>query len=492
MVYLQTLLRSFTNKNKPWFGLTLLIVLGALLRLWYLYTVDTINFPDEIFQVYEQALRITKGYGIIPWEYQYGARSWILPGFIALILKTAFALGLHTPSGYLLFCKIILSGISLVLIPASYLISRIFFKNHLVALLTAFSIAVWYELVYFASRPLSEVLVTTLLFALFAWSLYAKRTWHYVLIGLGAGLSILLRYHYGFVLAGLTLVWWLTVGLKNKGYYVVWGILGFLVGLVLGGLIDHLTWGQWFGSIFVHTKLHIGNDFGSEFGSKPVWWYLLALVVASSGLWLFSLQVKPRFLLAPLVLILAIYSFVPHKEYRYAFFCIPYLLVMVTPSLVRFLKGIFGKRAIPAYLLVVSVFSVLGMGGQLWNQNDAYPQPPNQSSQKLAAYTYLSRQADICGVYDATSSWVLTGGYTYIAKDIPMYARDFPPLKEEFVNYIVTGAKSHEALVGYQRVFTNSSYSILKREGTCGENAQYGYERNLWDLDKKIRNILHS
>ena len=40
-------------------------------------------WPDEIFQTLEQAHRLAFGYGIVPWEFRAGARSWLLPGLLA-------------------------------------------------------------------------------------------------------------------------------------------------------------------------------------------------------------------------------------------------------------------------------------------------------------------------------------------------------------------------------------------------------------------------
>ena len=51
-------------------------------RLWA-------SHPDEIYQTQEQAHRLVYGYGIVPWEFRDGVRSWILPGLLALELQTA-------------------------------------------------------------------------------------------------------------------------------------------------------------------------------------------------------------------------------------------------------------------------------------------------------------------------------------------------------------------------------------------------------------------
>ena len=44
---------------------------------------------DEIFQSIEQGHRLVFGYGIVPWEFQYGARSWLLGYASAGIIETS-------------------------------------------------------------------------------------------------------------------------------------------------------------------------------------------------------------------------------------------------------------------------------------------------------------------------------------------------------------------------------------------------------------------
>jgi GPI mannosyltransferase 3 len=77
-------------------------------------TTDYVAHPDEIFEYLEPAYRLVFGQGIVTWEYAYGTRSWIISGFIALILKCLAELGLDRPDIYvptvrLVFCAISLS-----------------------------------------------------------------------------------------------------------------------------------------------------------------------------------------------------------------------------------------------------------------------------------------------------------------------------------------------------------------------------------------------
>src|SRR5262249_47794672 len=68
-------------------GLMVLVLLSVGLRLVPTVLVPSLNWGDEIFQSIEQAHRLVYGYGLVPWEFQLGMRSWLVPGFVAIIME---------------------------------------------------------------------------------------------------------------------------------------------------------------------------------------------------------------------------------------------------------------------------------------------------------------------------------------------------------------------------------------------------------------------
>ena len=69
-------------------------------RLLPVFVFPGINHPDEVFQTVEQAHRLVFGTGLVPWEFVYGTRSWVLPGTLAglMMLASQFCAG---PSCYM-------------------------------------------------------------------------------------------------------------------------------------------------------------------------------------------------------------------------------------------------------------------------------------------------------------------------------------------------------------------------------------------------------
>jgi GPI mannosyltransferase 3 len=63
------------------------VALAVFLRLQPILIEPSAVWPDEIFQASEPAHRLVFGSGLVPWEFQLGVRSWLLPGVIAGLME---------------------------------------------------------------------------------------------------------------------------------------------------------------------------------------------------------------------------------------------------------------------------------------------------------------------------------------------------------------------------------------------------------------------
>ena len=128
---------------------------------------DFVLHPDEIMQYLEPAHRLVFGNGVTYWEYFYGARSWLMPGLVAGVLKLFDIVGLGQPFWYIGGVKLVFCAISLLIPAGMYFFARWHFgeASARVALLMG---AFWYELVGFAHKPMTEFVATALLMSLLA------------------------------------------------------------------------------------------------------------------------------------------------------------------------------------------------------------------------------------------------------------------------------------------------------------------------------------
>jgi hypothetical protein len=140
--------------------LAVLLILGLAARAWIAIRFPGVDHPDETFQATEQAHRLVFGYGILPWEFRIGARNWLLPGFVAGLLKPLARIW-PNPEDYLRALAIAFGTLSLLSVWAAYEIGRRFGRAH--ALAAGFAAAVWIELAYYGIRPLGEAIATNFL-----------------------------------------------------------------------------------------------------------------------------------------------------------------------------------------------------------------------------------------------------------------------------------------------------------------------------------------
>ena len=137
---------------------------ALLLRLGLHMFSDFLAYPDELYNYLEQGHRLAFGYGLITWEWNWGARSYLLAGIIAGLLLPFKWLGIDHPSYYVSFVKFSFCAFSLLIPWGLYHFTR---HQHgeaagRIALLLG---VVSFYLLAFAAKALTEVMAGTLLAA---------------------------------------------------------------------------------------------------------------------------------------------------------------------------------------------------------------------------------------------------------------------------------------------------------------------------------------
>jgi hypothetical protein len=135
-----------------------LILVGALaVRVATQIALPQIHHSDEIFQVIEQSHGIVFGYRMIPFEFDVGMRSWILPGLLAVPMWLA-SLVTDDPVALTLAVNLGLVLLSLLIVAAAFVAGRRLSLTHAIA--AGVVAAIWFELVFHAGRTLTEMIAT--------------------------------------------------------------------------------------------------------------------------------------------------------------------------------------------------------------------------------------------------------------------------------------------------------------------------------------------
>jgi GPI mannosyltransferase 3 len=252
---------------------------------------------------------------------------------------------------------------------------------------------------------------------------------------------------------------------------------------VIYGLIDRLTWGDWFHSAAAYLRFNLLEGQSAKFGKAPPAFYSRGLLYVLGPLWiavaacaLCAVRRAPGLAITVLAFYV-LHAAVPHKELRFLFpaLAVACALAAVGVQALSEWKERAGLAA-AGVLLVASVVSAatyrrltfhdFGIGEP--NHPDAFDRGGSESRLLKIA----GRQSDLCGVTVFTNDLGYTHGYAYLHKDVPLYERPGPPREERHYNYAVsTAGEEHGALVARDgdvelvRVF----------DGPCEPDAKFAY-----------------
>ena len=139
-----------------YFWLAVVLIFAGGLRLLVIRFSPHLVWPDEIFQVQEPAHRLVYGSGITAWEFVLGIRSWLLPGIVAGLMTLAKLHG-DDPLTSTLLVTLFVTLCSLAPVLCAYLWGYRFGGLGGAVIGGGFA-AVWIDLVYFSTHPLTEVI----------------------------------------------------------------------------------------------------------------------------------------------------------------------------------------------------------------------------------------------------------------------------------------------------------------------------------------------
>jgi len=453
------------DRRRYWLALSLVLLAAFALRLGALLLEWDVHHADEVFQVLEPAHRLVFGTGIVAWEWEYGVRSWILPGLFAGIMALARPLG-DDPESYLFAIRVACILVSLAAPAAAFVLGHRRF-GLTGAVLAAALPAIWVDMVYFSSHTLSEPFGAHVWLAGVALAgTLRPRPWQAAIAGALVLLALLIRLQLAPVVL-LALLWfaWARPAIRAPL------LLGAGAMLLLGGVVDTVTWGLPWQPIWRTLELHLVYRVHESFSIDEAWWYGARLVyylgagaVVLGALALFGVREAWLIALAALVVLLA-HSAIAHKEYRFIYPAIAFASVVAGLGLAR----VAAAQASPwlpagavAGVALVSLATAVSPGYERYVRQNVEPVLPVARAVRALP--------ELCGVGFRTF-WSHAGGHALIHRPVPFYDASTPASWARYhagFNAVVYDADDKPAPeLGFAEVACFRALCVGARPGGC-------------------------
>ena len=425
-----------------------LVLLGLVLRVRYAYGNYSILWPDEIHQSVEQAHRLVYDYGLIPWEFDRGVRSWAWPAMLAGLLQLANVLGMDDPGQY---TDVIRGGLVLAsacVAPAVYLLARAFGAERVPALVGAALVALSSPFVYFGHRAFAEaasLLPLTLGFALAVgavdrWRDHPRARELFWAGALLLGFSVHLRLQNALFCIGLLVV----LAWKREWRASLHACIAFGIAVLVLAIVDLAIWGDPTHATREYLEFWLGGEGAAHWVIRPFEWYVtkmwdiapLVTVVLGVGAALGIRRAPSLFVVTAGSLLFL--SLIGNKELRYLLPTLPFLCALAAVGF----TGMASRAGPRVAVACAAVLAALAFVSGLRTSN-----LPEYYSDVNSVLMDAGRQTDICGLFVEPIDLPWTGGYYLFHRDVPIYGADNAPASPSYYNYAVRDTGGGATLV---------------------------------------------
>jgi hypothetical protein len=463
-------------------GLFGILLLAIGLRLVPRVFAPTINWADEIFQTIEPAHRLIYGYGLVPWEFQLGMRSWLLPGIIAALIEMVRPIG-DGPDYYLPAIATAFALLASAPVLCCFLWCRRW-HGLAAAFVAAAVVATAPELAYFGARTLTEVVAAHLLvIACYliepGYPVNSRR--RLFAAGILFTLICLLRVHLAPAVAAVVI--WSAWGTWRTRFPAI--LAGGVAALIFGAIFDWLTLGYPLASLWRNVLFNVLYGVSADFGTEAWNYYLLGeLGVWAAGATFLALAVGLGARRLPIVLIAAVvimlvHSGIGHKEYRFIYPAILLLTVLAGSGLAQLTswagQWLSEKGVQPRAAAAIAAGIVLGCWSfaafNVW-ASETLVQLRRLDRDNLAAAAFAARIPGLCGIGlygEHGRDWGWYGGYTYLHRPVPMYwpadEAELAAAAPAFDTLLYTAAPPPG--LGYTTLQCFGHSCVARRSGTC-------------------------
>ncbi|CAB3251140.1 unnamed protein product [Arctia plantaginis] len=321
------------------------VCLIFFVRILSVFLVQTWYVPDEYWQTLEIAHKQVFGYGTETWEWQKGIRSYLYPSVIAALYTILKYTGLDHPEALILLPRILQAAISTA---ADYS----FYKwtgGRKWALFLVLTSWFWF---YTSGRTLLQTLETAIVSI--ALSLFPFKSGKLGYYDRESPLWIWLAVLCVFIRPTSAPIW-VVLGAYNllttnqgrlRLIMRIYVPISIIVGSALVGL-DSYYYGRLIVTPWEFFRFNVLHDIASFYGQHPWYWYITQGLPAVLGvhlvpvLWAtINILRRPQenrvglLLLTIVAAYLAVFSFIPHKEFRFILPLLPVLLYLAQDVIV--------------------------------------------------------------------------------------------------------------------------------------------------------------
>ena len=428
---------------RDWLALLAICLLAVVIRACVMALLPSILHPDERMWL-EAADRLVNHQGLVTWDFQVGERNWLWPGLIAGFMAVGQLFG-SPPDAGLGGVAVLICILSLAPVVCGFLWGRNV-AGFPGAVITGLLIAVWFELVYFYTHPLSESFATAALVA-GLYLLYPGRgvpSERRLFIGAAMmGLAAVLRPQLVPAIAVAVIA---VGGVRERAHYA--SLLGGLaLTIVLSGLLDWITWGWPFHAtvMYVYYATKVASFFGhnpvySYIGWEAVAWGFFGVVIVLCALY-GAFRLPLLFWVAATIFV--VHSLVSHKEYRYISPALPLIMTLAGIGSTMGANWLADRLGQPWARRALLVAVPLG-----WTfASLALAASPNRiwfwirSRGSILAMQAINADKEACGVgiYPG-NMWWRQAGYAGLRPGIPLFtAGDTAnPIAPNAYNYVIS------------------------------------------------------
>jgi hypothetical protein len=454
------------------------LVLGLCLRVGAAIRFPNAAHVDEILEIQEPAHRLAYGYGVVAWEWRQGARSWVLPAFLAGVMRTTDWMGSGS-AGYQWGMAIVLSLISLTTVWFGFAWAKRA-SGMEAAILAAGACAIWYELVYFAPKTLAEVVATHALLpglylGKYGESLGEKK--RMFLAGIFCGLAVSLRIQLA-PAVGFAALYFCYPNWRRRMLPLAAGLLLPVMGF---GLADAITWGHPFQSFLVYFRTHAREisvpalpsevaERGRGIGIAPWLGYpriLFAHLGPVAFLVLMGIRRSP-FLGWVALIHLVFHSLFHFGAVRYLYPLMPLEITLAALGIMELAPAFNSRRKAPlsSKTMVGGGLAFMGLCSCLLvSQFDWFKWSGN-----LIAFDQISRDSTLCGVGVYQIPWWQLGDYAHLHQNVPIVLLGQEPELEElsptFNAFVIPGKLTDPRHI-FEPAGCWNGVCVYRRPGPC-------------------------